>query len=313
MRKNDRLERRLKLHDLRVLMTVIQAGSMLKAAQRLNTSQPAVSRSIAELEHALDVRLLDRSRQGVAPTIYGRALLDCGTSVFDELRQGIKNIEFLADPAEGELRIGASLPAFSGVVPATIKRLRRAHPRIHVQTNFMSDVRQQQRALRERTLDFVVGRLPPTLEKDFEAETLFQEGLVVIAGARNPWLRRRNVQLANLIEEPWLLPPGDSEGGALIAQAFRASGLELPRNSVAADAVLYLQSLIIGEGFLACYPNSPIRLGTMGPGFRVLPVSLPIVPSPFGIIRLRNRTLSPVAGLFIACAREVVKPLARGK
>jgi DNA-binding transcriptional LysR family regulator len=313
MRKNDRLERRLKLHDLRVLMTVIQAGSMLKAAQRLNTSQPAVSRSIAELEHVLGVRLLDRSRQGVQPTIYGRALLDCGTAVFDELRQGVKNIEFLADPAEGELRIGASLPAFSGVIPATINRLRREHPRIHVQTNFMSDMRQQQRALRERTLDFVVGRLPPTPEKDFEAETLFQEGLVVIAGAQNPWLRRRKVRLAELIGEPWLLPPGDSEGGSLVAQAFRASGLELPRNSIATDAVMYLQNLIIGGDFLACYPSSPILLGTIGPGFRVLSVDLPIVPSPFGIIRFKNRTLSPVAERFIACARDVVKPMARGK
>src|SRR5262245_25537404 len=131
MNNSDRVERRLKLHDLRVLMTVIQAGSMLKAAQRLNTSQPAISRSIAELEHALGVRLLDRSRQGVAPTIYGRALLDCGTAVFDELRQGVKKIEFLTDPAEGELRIGAGLPAFAGVITATIRRLRREHPRIH--------------------------------------------------------------------------------------------------------------------------------------------------------------------------------------
>src|SRR5262245_4802953 len=132
MNNSDRVERRLKLHDLRVLMTVIQAGSMLKAAQRLNTSQPAVSRSIAELEHALGVRLLDRSRQGVEPTTYGRALLDCGTAVFDELRQGVKNIEFLSDPAEGELRIGAGLPAFAGVITATISRLRREHPRIHI-------------------------------------------------------------------------------------------------------------------------------------------------------------------------------------
>ena len=79
MRNSDQVERRLKLHDLRVLMAVTQAGSMVKAAKQLNTSQPAISRSIAELEHALGVRLLDRSRQGVEPTSYGRALLDCGT------------------------------------------------------------------------------------------------------------------------------------------------------------------------------------------------------------------------------------------
>src|SRR5207302_740118 len=83
----DRIERRLKLHDLRVLMSVVQAGSMSKAAERLGTAQPALSRSIAELEHALGVRLLDRSPRGVEATDYGRALIKRGIAVFDALRQ----------------------------------------------------------------------------------------------------------------------------------------------------------------------------------------------------------------------------------
>ena len=80
-----RIERRIGLHDLRVLMAVVQAGSMGKAARLLATSQPAISRSIGELEHALGVRLVDRSAQGIEPTPYGRALLKRGTVVFDEL------------------------------------------------------------------------------------------------------------------------------------------------------------------------------------------------------------------------------------
>ena len=74
MQLSDRIGRRLKLQDLHVLMTVVQAGTMGKAAQQLNTTQPNISRSIAELEHAFGVRLLDRHRQGIAPTEYGRAL-----------------------------------------------------------------------------------------------------------------------------------------------------------------------------------------------------------------------------------------------
>src|SRR3979490_361121 len=92
MQLSDRIGRRMKLQDLHVLMTVVQEGSMGKAAERLNTVQPAVSRSIAELEHALGVRLLDRHRQGVEPTECGRALLECGAAVFDDLRQGVKKI-----------------------------------------------------------------------------------------------------------------------------------------------------------------------------------------------------------------------------
>ena len=130
MQLSDRIGRRMKLQDLHVLMTVVQAGSMGKAAQRLNTTQPNISRSIAELEHALGVRLLDRHRQGIEPTEYGRALLDCGVAVFDDLRQGMKNIEFLADPTAGEVRIGSTTFLAASFVSAVVDRLSRRCPRI---------------------------------------------------------------------------------------------------------------------------------------------------------------------------------------
>jgi len=130
MQLSDRIGRRMKLQDLHVLMTVVQMGSMGKAAERLNITQPAISRSIAELERALGVRLLDRHRQGAEPTQFGRALLDCGVAVFDDLRQGVKNIEFLADPTAGELRIGCTENAAAGPVLAVIDRLTRRHPRM---------------------------------------------------------------------------------------------------------------------------------------------------------------------------------------
>src|SRR5258707_3755788 len=123
-----RIERRLKLHEVRVLMATVEAGSMGKAAQSLHTSQPAISRAISDLEHALGVPLLDRSPQGVEPTEYGRALIRRGLAVFDELRHGIKDIEFLADPTVGELRIGCAESMASGLVLSVIDKLTRKYP-----------------------------------------------------------------------------------------------------------------------------------------------------------------------------------------
>src|SRR5262245_31547847 len=102
MQLSDRIGRRMKLQHIHILMTVAQAGSMKKAAALLNTSQPAISRSIAELEHIIGVRLLDRNTQGIEPTEYGRAMLKHGGAAFDELKQGVKNIELLADPGPGK-------------------------------------------------------------------------------------------------------------------------------------------------------------------------------------------------------------------
>ena len=126
----DRIGRRLKLQDLNVFMAVVQAGSMGKAAERLNTVQPAVSRSIRELEHTFGVRLLDRHRHGIEPTEFGSALLNCGLTVFDDLRQGVKAIESLADPTAGEVRIGCSATLAASLVTAVVDRLSRRHPRM---------------------------------------------------------------------------------------------------------------------------------------------------------------------------------------
>ena len=128
----DSVAHRLKLRDLRLLDTVVRLKSMAKAARRLNISQPAVSKAIAELEHVFGVRLVARNRQGIEPTEYGRALLDCGLAVFDNLQLGVKSIEFLADPTAGEVRIGCNpflAPAF---VSAVVDRVTRRFPRIVV-------------------------------------------------------------------------------------------------------------------------------------------------------------------------------------
>src|SRR3979411_1335024 len=91
----DRVGRRLKLRDLHILLAVAKSGSMGKAAADLAISQPSVSKAIADVEHTVGLRLLDRGPHGIQPTIYGRALINCGVAVFDELRQGVKQLEFL--------------------------------------------------------------------------------------------------------------------------------------------------------------------------------------------------------------------------
>jgi DNA-binding transcriptional LysR family regulator len=90
---------------------------------------PVVSKTIADLEHALGVRLLDRTSQGVEPTAYGHSFIHCGTAVFDEMRRGVQGIEFLADPTAGEMRIGVASP-YIDFVTAAVARLAARYPRI---------------------------------------------------------------------------------------------------------------------------------------------------------------------------------------
>jgi DNA-binding transcriptional LysR family regulator len=309
----DRIGRRIKLRDLHILLLVAQCGSMTKAARLLSVSNPVVSKAIGDLEHVLGVRLLDRSTQGAAPTIYGRALLDRGITAFDELRQAVKHIEFLADPTVGEVRIGAPVGIAAGFVPVVIDRLSRRSPGIVFQL-LAAESATIYRALDVRDVDLVIARIfGPIIEQHMLKEILYDEPYVVAAGMRSPWARRRKVSLAELSRERWTLPPPDSLSGSVITEAFQANGLEVPRLTVITAYAPVRNALLATGRFLTIIPNSVARFPSKKTGLAVLPIELPTTFRPVGIITLKNRTLNPVAQLFIDCAREVAKPLTKAQ
>src|SRR5262249_19653433 len=311
MQTSDRIGRRMKLHDLHVLMVVVQAGSMGKAAALLNTGQSAISRSIGELERTIGVRLLNRSHQGIEPTEYGRALLDGGAAVFDDLRQAVKKIEFLADPTVGEVRVGAYEVIIGGLLPTVFARLRRQYPGIALHVTQVGTVSQQYRELRERKVDLFLGRIPSSTEGDGAAEILFHDRIIIVAGLQSRWVRRRKIELADLADEPWSMPPPEFLVGSLVADAFRASGMKFPPKGVAFGTNRLHCALLAHGPFVSILPSSMLQFGTNLPPLKVLPVELPIPRWRVGIMPLKSRALSPVVQLFIDHPREVANPLGR--
>ena len=226
----DRIGRRLKLRDLHIFLAVVQHKSMVKTAAAIAVSQPVVSKAIADIERTLQVRVLDRAGRSVEPTLYGRALAKWATLAFDDLQQSVREIEFLADPTRGELRIGATEPMVGGLLPAIVDRIWRRHPRISFHVMPMPATLTQYQALRDRAVELIIGRMPSRIPThDVETDVLFNEKLFVVVGSKSPLLRRRKATLADLMNLPWCLPPLDTIQGALMEEAFRASGLELPQ------------------------------------------------------------------------------------
>ncbi len=311
MQVSDRVGRRMKLHDLHVLMAVAQAGSMSKAAQLLNTTQPAISRSIADLEHAIGVRLLDRRRHGVELTEHGRAMRDGGVAMFDELRQAVKNVEFLSDPTAGEVRIGTTPPLAASFVSAVIGRLSQRHPRIvfHVVTEGSEA---QRRNLSERSVDVLIFRRTSYfVDEQVTFEKLYESPYVVAAGTKSPWVRRRRIELADLMGESWALPPQSGGFGSFVVDAFRAGGFDFPHATVVATAHELGINLARTGRYLTVLPEFLLQFPSQHPFIKKLPVDLPIASAPIGIMTLKNRAPSPVVQRFIDCAREVAKPLAK--
>lgn len=302
--------RRLKLRDLHILSTVVECGSMAKAARQLGMSQPAVSESIANLEDALRVRLLDRNTKGVEPTIYAHALLARGNIVFDELKQGIRDIEFLADPSVGEVRIGSPESLMAGFVPAIIDRMSQQHPRVVVHAVDAQPGEQQFRALHQRSLDLMLGRvLMPLRDADVDMEVLCEDRFFVVAGVRSRWASRRKIALADLAHERWVMFPTDSLIAAHFSKALRAGGMEPPRESVTSFSMHVRMQLLATGRFLTIMHSSTLRYYAKPWSLKALQVDLGIPPVPIALFTLRNRTLSPVVRLLVEQTRAVSKSL----
>jgi DNA-binding transcriptional LysR family regulator len=306
MKWMDRIGRRVKLRDLHIALAVAQAGSMTRAAEELAVSYPVVSKTISELERTLGVKLFDRSVSGVEPTHYGRALLKSGAAVFDEMRRGLQQIDFIKQPDAGDLRIGSSIVVDAGLLPAVLERFSRDFPLAVLHIMHEDIATQQYDNLRNRNVELMLGRLPVTMsEPDLVAETLFDEPTVVVAGSESGWAKRRGLRLPDLMGEPWVLAQPGSLARALQDEAFRMSGLEPPL-AMALTVSLHLYMRLIETGrWLGLVPASVMRFGGRQMRIKTLSVKISSPPSPIGIVTVKHRTLTPLAERFIDYARNV--------
>jgi len=226
--------------------------------------------------------------------------------VFDEMRKGLQQIEFIKQPDAGELRIGSSIVTDAGLLPAIMERFSQDFPRAVVHVLPENIAVQQYDNLRDRKVELIFGRLPTTMtEPDLVAETLFDEPNVVVAGSESRWARRRNLTLADLIGEPWVLAQPGSLARSLHDEVFRKSSLEPPSATVLTVSLhLYMRQIETGR-WLGFVPASVMRFGGKQMHLKVLPVKVLSPPAPVGFITVKDRTLTPLAERFIECTRKV--------
>jgi len=303
--------RRLRLRDLHVFFTVAQHGSMSKAAAQLGVSTPTVSEIIADLEHGLGVRLLDRSPKGVEPTRYGDALLKRTLNVFDELKQSIRDIEYLADPTTGEVRIACPLAIAFTVIPHVFERFVKKYPRVVLHFDEVTAVSSGRdfQDLRDRKYDLILGRGGRADEHaaaGLKIEFLFDDQLVIVAGAKSKWTsRRRKIDLAELVDESWIMQRPQTWNYRNLSEAFHARGLAMPKASLVTLSMSVITHFLADGQFITSMPRSVASFCSL----KVLPVDLPAQPWPVYIATLKDRTLSPAAERFIECARDFTRPL----
>jgi DNA-binding transcriptional LysR family regulator len=300
------VERRLRFRDLQVFLAVVQHGSMGKAAAQLGMTQPSVSELIAGLETVIGARLFDRSSHGVEPTLYGQALRRRAIASVDELKQGLRDLEYLANPAVGEIRIGCPDSIASTILSRMITDFCRDYPRISLRFDQVPTPTLEVPALQARKLDIVISWLSTSKDEfgdELSVETLFDDEVVVAAGRSSHWARKRKISLSDLAEGPWTGAPPETMARMVLDDAFQAASLPTPRMEVTTFSVPLRHHLLTTAAFLTAMPKSLLR---RSPELKELPVTLPSHQYPIAVVTVKNRSLSPVVGLFLERVRQFI-------
>jgi len=305
----DLIGRRLKLRDLHMLEVIATRGSMARAAEELALSQPAISKVIADIERDLGAALFTRVARGVELTPSGEVLLRRGRIMLDELKQGVQEIKNLSDPTAGEVRLG-SIEPLSPFIATIIDRTARRYPKINYHVVF-DDVASLIAALRDRTLDFVISRAISTeSDADLTAEILFRDSIRAVVAPSHRLAGRRKVGLQDLVNEQWALGPPDTFLAQVLAAAFRAKGLPMPRTVVTSLSIQLRLDLMQTGRFITVYSGAMMAQPTRTFHFRQLPVDFGGAAGPMAAITLKGRQAPGALKLLQNEMRSVAKLIA---
>lgn len=284
----------MKLHQLTALVRASESGSLRQAADKMRLSQPALSRSIRELENELGVKLLERTPLGVEPTTYGKALILRSKIVESELRQAKDDIAHLRAATHGDLRVGATPLAAFSLLPGVLARFRAARPqaRVSITDGMGSSLLNQ---LRQGDLDFVFGRIEETIDHhEFSADVLFHDSLVVIARRGHPLARTRTTGKINWSQLEWVLPEGDSAPRTAFQRAFYEMTGRAPRCTIESNSFVTMLTVIAQTDLLGVAPHQILGVSWLQQEFTLLDLGLRFPTQPTGIIWRARSTPSPI-------------------
>jgi DNA-binding transcriptional LysR family regulator len=302
----------LKTHQLAFLVHLDEERRLARAATAAGLTQPAASKLLRQIEEALDVKLFERHARGVAPTRYGEILVRHARSALSEIGLASEELAALKAGRTGKTAVGTIVEPGANLVPAAIATLKLCYPGtlVHVEIDAS---RQLVQRLLQGHLDMVVARLlDAEVADDLAYEPLaLDEPHAVIAGARHRLAGRAPLSLADLIEQPWILPPPGSLVRDKLAAMFLHEGLPQPSDIVETGSLPMITALLEHGRMIVALPEVSVASYCNAGILKVLMTDLPVGIGGFGLITRRNHELSPGARLMLGTLREVAAQLYR--
>lgn len=295
----------LKTRQLTLIVRLDEERSLGRAAAAAGLTQPAASKLLRQIECEFDVKLFHRHARGMAPTCYGEILIRHARRALSEFGFARDEIVALKAGISGKAAIGTVLSPGTDLVPAAIVRMKQRHPGVITSVE-IGPSRTLVQKLARGELDMVVGRVLDCASKDaLVYEPLASdEPLAVIASAAHPLARRPELQLEQLLDEPWILPPAGSLVRDRLDEMLVQQGCSLPTNLVESQCLPVIMALLQKSNMLTILPEEAVQSYCKAGLLTVLVRDLPLGVGPFGLITCRQHELSPAAQLMLNAIRE---------
>ncbi len=295
----------MKFHQLRCFLAVAQHRSIRAAARALPLSQPAVTKSLRELEQDLGVPLVVRGVAGVQLTEFGEAFRLRASLLMQESRRARDELALIRDGAGATLSVAVGSTVALTLLPRVLAAFRQAFPR--AQVNLWEDVQPSSLdRLRDGTLDLVVmqGTTEP-LDADMETQPLYTLNSVVGARAQHPLVRSRS--LRSLLDAQWLLPSSGHDGHSPSELVFTAHGLPVPRHITSCYSLTLALALIKEMDYLSVFAASLASSEFVRHGLKALPLREELPPSTVSVIRRKDSRPTIAAQAFVETLERLGK------
>jgi len=286
----------MELRQLRHFQEIVRCSSFGQAADKLNITQPALSKSIRNLEQSLGCQLLERHPTGVTPTEYGLVFLDYAALVISELERAVEELNALGGKGRGVVRVGAGSTMMRYLLPQAVRRFMDQAEGTSV--NFRQGLKDDLLgALRRGEIDIMVGSTnPEALPEDMRHELILQDQIVIVADARHPLAQRKQLSLSDLAQQSWVLPEASEPEGERLNRLLRREGLASPRIAVRTGSSVFMAALLKDSQYLSYLPAALIALDPDYAHLVPLDLATPVwTPVMVGVTyRRRGVMLAPV-------------------
>ncbi|MFS1288218.1 LysR substrate-binding domain-containing protein [Pseudomonas piscis] len=300
---------RLRLRQLRLVLALQEFGSLRRAAEHIGMTQPAATKMLHEAETLLGVELFERLPRGMRATPFGETVIYYARMVFAELSGMREELVSLESGNLGRVTVGAIPALASGLLTRTIATLKQSHPRLSMSIQVdTSDVLVQ--ALLQEQLDVVLGRIPAGARaEELLFDSLGEEALCVIAGARNPLAQATQLDWAQLQEQTWVLQQHPSPMRSIVNQVFHNARVDIPSSIVETTSIMTLLSLVQQTDMIGVTPVSVVEDYLGRHLLAVLPIQFQARLPPFGLITRRQRIQSSAMQAFMDAVRQEQAPM----